>query len=360
MFKKLSVTKALSCIFIITCLGLLVNPPKGIAQDSLKKGETKSKPLTTRPNLEKPTEVAVGMYLTNLARVNQVDETYDIQGYLYVKWKDERLAFQPENPKEVRHPKLENIWQPSLAVVNAPASPKKGHIEVIVQPDGNVTYIEQFTTTISSDFKLRHFPFDSQTVEVHIESLTSGTDEIILVPDNQVNGWSKESYVTLSEWDIQGLKTVAKPVQFPPEQKDYSRFTYVLQIQRHYGFYIGKVIVPLCLIVGLSWTAFWINPKDAFASQLSVGITSMLSTITLNITISSSLPRVAYLMLIDGFIVSSYVFVFLSILLTVAVYVLLKSEKAERAFTIQKKSRILLPTSFSFTNIVLIVLFFLL
>ena len=43
----------------------------------------------------KPVNVKVGLFLTNLIEVDEVKEMFHISGYLFMTWKDPRLAFSP-------------------------------------------------------------------------------------------------------------------------------------------------------------------------------------------------------------------------------------------------------------------------
>ena len=43
----------------------------------------------------KPVNVKVGLFLTNLIDVDEVKEMFHISGYFFMTWKDPRLAFSP-------------------------------------------------------------------------------------------------------------------------------------------------------------------------------------------------------------------------------------------------------------------------
>ncbi|MEG4530127.1 hypothetical protein [Microcoleus sp. D2_18a_D3] len=135
--------------------------------------ETPKAGLKSPPNADKPTEVAIGFYLTNIGRINQSDETFDVSGYLSATWQDRRLAFDPNavGDTEIRYTP-EKIWEPVLTIVNSPSAAKKGAVELTAQPDGTVTYLELVNATVSSDLNLRKFPFDTQTAKVVWESLS--------------------------------------------------------------------------------------------------------------------------------------------------------------------------------------------
>lgn len=41
-----------------------------------------------RPDRERPTEVAIGIYLLNISHVNEEDETLDVDGFIFLRWRD--------------------------------------------------------------------------------------------------------------------------------------------------------------------------------------------------------------------------------------------------------------------------------
>jgi hypothetical protein len=59
------------------------------------------------------------------------------------------------------------------------------------------------------------------------------------------------------------------------------------------GFYVWKVIIPLMLIVAMSWSVFGVSPSQ-FA-------------------LVGTLPRLAYFTILDRFIVGSTILVFLAL-----------------------------------------------
>ncbi|HAT15688.1 MAG TPA: hypothetical protein DCS91_20850 [Microcoleaceae bacterium UBA11344] len=290
--------------------------------------ETSKATLKNPPNADKSTEVVVGFYLTNLGRINQSDETFDVSGYLSATWKDRRLAFDPKaiGDREMRY-SSEKIWEPALTIVNSQSAAKKGAVELTAQPDGTVNYLELINATVSSDLDLRKFPFDSQTAKVVLESLSSDERRIVLKTDSKLTGYSTDSFLSLSEWQILGFKSTVTTQKFELENKTYSRYTFELKLKRNHEFYIFKVFIPLLLITLLSWATFWFDANAAFSTQMSVGMTSTLTAITFNFTVANALPRLSYLTLLDAYIFICYIFFFLSIIANVTVHCLLNNHK---------------------------------
>jgi hypothetical protein len=98
--------------------------------------------------------VRVGVYVLNLTAVDEVKETFQIDGYLTAVWKDDRLKYSPSPGSLIRSRSFreEQIWHPQVAMLNAVESRSKFDITIRARPDGNVTYRERFVVTLSTKF----------------------------------------------------------------------------------------------------------------------------------------------------------------------------------------------------------------
>ncbi len=220
-------------------------------------------------------------------------------------------------------------------------------MQLSAQPDGTVTYLELVNATVSSTFDLRKFPFDSQTAMMIWEPLSSDSKGIVFKENPTATGYSKDSYVSLSEWKILGINPAVTIQKAENEDKTYPRYTFAIKLKRNYQFYIFKVFVPLLLITMISWTTFWIDPNTAFVPQMNVGITSILTAITFNFTVANSLPRVPYMTLMDAYIFICYIFFFSSIMATVVSHFWLKNHKnPELSIELLCKLRWIFPSAF--------------
>ena len=194
---------------------------------------------------------------------------------------------------------------------------------------------------------LRKFPFDSQIAQIIWEPLSSDAKGIVLQENQTATGYSKDSYVSLSEWQILGINTAVTAKKAEKEDKTYPRYTFEIKVKRNFQFYIFKVFLPLLLITVISWTTFWINPNTAFVPQMNVGITSILTAITFNFTVANALPRVSYLTLMDAYIFICYIFFFSSIMATVTCHFLLNHhQKPEVVVGILRNFRWIFPAAF--------------
>jgi hypothetical protein len=105
------------------------------------------------------------------------------------------------------------------------------------------------------------------------------------------------------------------------------------------------VIIPLVLIVAMSWCVFWIDPKEA-GSQISVAITAMLTLIAYRFAVGSDLPAISYLTRLDYFILASTFLVYASLVEVIITTNYVKSGKLALARAIDRWARWLFPATF--------------
>src|SRR5205085_10621636 len=108
------------------------------------------------------------------------------------------------------------------------------------------------------------------------------------------------SSVTLPDWTIEKWETRPLAYALTPGLQ-YSGYAFEFTASRNVQHYILKVILPLVLIVIMSWAVFWIDPINA-SSQVSIAMTSMLTLIAYRFAIDSQLPLLPYMTRMDLFI----------------------------------------------------------
>ena len=115
-----------------------------------------------------------------------------------------------------------------------------------------------------------------------------------------------------------------------------------LTMRRDSQYYFINVILPLVLIIGMSWIVFWI-PSAQLGPRVSVSVTAMLTLTAYRFAIGSGLPRISYLTKLDWFILCSSLLIFLSLVEVVVTSWLFDREKAALARRINHTMRWLAP-----------------
>ena len=144
-----------------------------------------------------------------------------------------------------------------------------------------------------------------------------------------------------------GRESVHLRTDTPPA---YSGYAFEFTAARNVEHYILKVILPLVLIVMMSWAVFWIEPVTS-NSQLSIAVTSMLTLIAYRFAVDSQLPRLPYMTRLDSFFLTSTILVFFSLIEVLVTTILDNNQETERAKQIDRYCRVVFPAIFVITSI---------
>jgi hypothetical protein len=288
-----------------------------------------------------PTEVMVSIFVLDIDEVNTASQKFDANVYFKVSWRDPRLAH--DGTSEITR-SLDAIWNPRLQFLNQQKVWTTFPEAAEISPEGDVVYQQRVWGAFSQPLELRDFPFDKQEFRIQLGSAGYHPQEVRLIPDiNGRNGISKK--FSLADWDI--VTWNVETVEFTPNDKDESFAMFQLEIEakRRYVYFIIKVIIPLFLIVMMSWVVFWIDPKES-GTQISVAITTMLTLIAYRFAVGSDLPKVSYLTRLDYFILGATLLVFTSLIEVVVTSTYAKVGNIERARAIDRWARVVFPLAF--------------
>ncbi|MFL6428053.1 MAG: hypothetical protein ACJ71S_07400 [Acidobacteriaceae bacterium] len=276
-----------------------------------------------------PVEVMIGLYITNFAAIDETRETFEIGGYLTAKWLDPRLALPAgaaDQHAAVRTFRLDELWTPAIESANS-ISHKATQSVLTADRNGEVTYIEGFEGTLSSNFDLRKFPFDSQELRIQFHPFISAASEIRFATEPLPStGISPEEHAELAAWHIKALADGG--IQYATAKIDEDRAIppvsgaeFRIGIKRRSGFYVWKIFLPLLMLTMIPVVVFWIDVSQ-FDWLLKIPMTMLLSMVAFEFAIARDLPRVGYLTFLDAVFLASFTFCFLCIFEIAAVFLL--------------------------------------
>ena len=298
------------------------------------------------------------MRVINVSDIDEVTQRFKMVGYLLAHWKDPRLEFQPQTAEErFRTYSADQIWHPRFDFVNGVVPHSAYDVTIHVYPDGTVRYSERSSAELSNTFRLRTFPFDTQTLEILIHP-TAADDEIVQLLPEPVNPMSAEPrvYESLAQWAITGTNATVEQVPGLGGES-ISEISFTIAIARHFNFYIWKVFLPLLLMVVLSWTVFWIDPAE-LGSQVQISVTTILTVIAFAFAIQANLPKVPYLTFIDVFFLICYLFVFATAIELTAVHMASRSGRGAHVRKWSTAIRVVLPAAFAIVNLIMVLVYF--
>jgi len=240
---------------------------------------------------------------------------------------------------------LQDVWNPQLLVVNQQRVVKTFPDVVSISPNGEVTYRQRLWGTFSQPLNLVDFPFDQQKFVIQLASVGYNMDEIDLRSDPKET--MGHGSLSVPDWKILDWQVGAVPYEpIPGSDIVLPGFAFSFKAQRRVEYFVVKIILPLILIVAMSWIVFWIDPKES-GIQISVAITTMLTLIAYRFAVGAELPKVSYLTRLDFFILSGTILVFASLIEVIVTSTIAQQEKIELARKLDRWSRWLFPAVFS-------------
>lgn len=288
-----------------------------------------------------PTKVYVSIYFLDLDSVDTADQSYKANIYFIYRWHDPRLAHK--SPGSIIRP-LHEVWNPRIQIINQQKIfPTLAEL-VSISQEGEVKYLQRVWGSFSQPLKLKNFPFDRQHITIQVGTVLYSADQVQLLPDpNKSSGIADQLSVT--DWKITGWKTDSKPFQPSSDSISVSAFKLSVSAERRVDYFIVNVIIPLLLIVAMSWVVFWIEPKESSGTKISIAATAMLTLIAYRFAIGASIPKLSYLTRLDEFILWSTVLIFATLLEAVFTSSYAKAGKIHLALTIDWWSRWIFPST---------------
>ena len=310
--------------------------------------------LIERPGADDgPTQISTGIWIVDVTSIDSAQQDFTAEVAIVLRWKDPRLAHTGSGI--VRYP-LEQIWHPRMAIVNETNSVSRKFPDLVeVEPHGKVIYRQRYAGAFTQPLRLRSFPFDRQIFRIQFVAVRYRANEIMFVPDQDwIDNGLKQGAgiapsITLPDWTIEKWNTRSLAYVMAPGF-EYSGYAFEFTASRNVLHYILKVILPLVLIVMMSWSVFWTEPTNS-NTQFNIAVTSMLTLIAYRFAVDTQLPRLPYMTRLDVFFLVSTLLVFLSLIEVVVTTILDNNQQLARAKKLDRYCRVIVPAIFVIASV---------
>ncbi|WP_158616848.1 hypothetical protein [Corallococcus exercitus] len=308
---------------MVFCLCLLLSLPAGAAEAPPGTG---------------PRKVYVSFALTGLSSVDDVNETFDADFYMRLRWYDPTLANAPLGNLDAPP-----AWRPNLEIINAKSVSKQLEEDTyqLVAP-GIVQTVNRYRVTLASKLDLRRFPFDEQDLPILVEDFQHSTEELVLVHERvgaRLQGAEALAECSAplhgddvlelassgpSEWELHGVHVGTGMHRYTFfDDIGYSRFNITLHVERRPQYYVFKLILVLLLLVLAPCVVFFLDP-ESLGERSGICITALLAVIAHNYIACTVLPRIAYLCVMDYFMFGGQAVLFLIVVESLCVHQVVK------------------------------------
>jgi hypothetical protein len=349
------IAKAKILALTLVCCTLMATAHSSAAAESDAPLTASSEPFLLAPPKEAgPVVVRARFDVYDVNEINDEMETFEFTGVLTLKWNDPRQAFDPAvagvDEKVFQggyqFNEVSTGWYPQLVLVNESGLYQKSGVVLRVQPDGTSTLVETLNAAAESEFSMRRFPFDGHRLEAIFEVLGFDRDEVLLqVEPDAANTLSSE--VQIPQWSITGVSVSVQDRSAPyaGHQGVSSAFVMSIDVQRE-SFYMRRlVIIPLIVIVLLSFSVFWMD-KSTLGDRLSVSFIGILTGVAYQIVMSDQLPSISYVTLMHGFLNLSFLTMCATVVINLVVGALDQKGEIARADRLDRHCRWIFPIAY--------------
>ncbi len=286
------------------------------------------------PQSDAPTRVSVGVFVSDVNAVTEQEETFEFEGILTVAWTDPRLAFDPRAAGvaekvyqgDYQFAEVFDGWWPQLFLANESGQFETQAVLVRLASDGRVVWTQEFNAVAEMPMRLRRFPFDRQHFEAVFEVLGFGPARVVLAADPATTG-RMERGVSIAQWvlnDVSVTSREARVVYHDGGAAPISQLVLTLDMAREPGHMLRVVVLPLTLLVFLTFTVFWMD-RESLGDRMDISFIGILSVVAYQIVVSDHMPAIAYFTMMHGFLYSTY------LLLTASVVINLVVSKLDQA-----------------------------
>lgn len=305
----------------------------------------------------KPVDVDVGLYVEQLDSISEADFSFKIEAFVELVWCDPRLAYDADAfgeshmifLEDVARNKLNGIWWPDLEFVNAADPPQIQQEELIIFPDGTVVYEERLAVPIRARYDFSKFPFDRQLLEIEVESFAWSSSDLVLHREEHKIGFAEN--FNIPSWHLTGYQSEVRNVKEIRDRDEFSELVLTIEAERVALPYIYRLIIPLCMIVIISWSVFWL--RSTSTGRFGVTFTTILTVVAFNFIVTRKLPNVPEITYIETLIGFSFGFLLLVVIENTIVERLTAQSRPESAHRIDRIARTAFPIIY-FTGMALV------
>lgn len=239
-----------------------------------------------------PERVTVGVYVQNVQAVALSTNSFSADFYVWLRWRNPAI----DAPAGIEVQNVFENW--ALTKTDLYAEPRK-------QSDGSLVWLGRYQGSFNSPLSVSDYPFQKQYLRFVLEDAINNVDQVVYVPDKDPITVNPE--ITLAGYDF-GVPRIAfdshtypttfGDVESGPHDRTYTRVVVELPVTSPLTSGIFKTILPL-LIVLIAAALGVIIPASYVDSKVNVPITALIALVAMQFGVSSALPEVGYLPMID-------------------------------------------------------------
>lgn len=306
------------------------------------------------PEQAGPLQVQARFDLYDINEVDDERETFEFTGVLTLEWRDPRQGFDPAlagtNEKifqgNFQFNEISPGWYPQVILVNEAGLFQMSGVLLRVQPDGTSKLIQTINANAEVDFDMRRFPFDRQRLEAIFTILGFDRDEVSFEAKT-TEAVAVVDEIRVPQWTVTAATVSTRDFAAPYAGSSglTSALIMTVDVERMSWYARRLVVLPLMVIVMLSFSVFWMD-RSSLADRLSVSFIGILTGVAYQMVVSDQLPRISYFTLIHTFLGVSFLTMCATVLVNLAVAIADRKGKSQLGLRIDRVSRWAFPLAY--------------
>ena len=306
------------------------------------------------PPGEGPVKVRARFDLHDINEIDDDAESFQFTGVMTLVWKDPRAAFDPAEAGvsekvfdgAFQFNEMEPSWYPQVVMINESGLYSKSGVVQRVRPDGTCTLIETVNAAAKSDLNMRAYPFDRHQLRATFEVLGFDRSEVEFEVGPDGSGTS--GHVTIPQWRIDGVRLLVedRPAPYAGSSGTASSLVLAIDVDRQSFYIMRLVVMPLALIVVLSFAVFWMD-RSSLGDRISVSFIGILTGVTYQLVMSSSLPQIAYPTVMHAFLYLSFLVMCATVVINLLVGSMDKQQRFAAGDRIDQLCRWIFPVGYA-------------
>jgi hypothetical protein len=309
-----------------------------------------------------PVIVHASFEINGINAINDEAQTFEFAGVLKLKWRDPRRGFDPAATGmdekifqgEYQFNEISTGWYPQVVLVNESGLNDKGGVILRVQPDGSSTLIQTLNASVKTALDFRRFPFDRQRLEAVFEVLGFDRDEVVL----QVGTGARDALagqIRIPQWSVEDVRLFVRDhaASYAGRRGTSSALIVSVDVQRQSWFEKRLIIIPLIVIVLLSFSVFWMD-RSSLGERINVSFIGVLTAVAYQLVINDQLPHISYVTLMHSFLSISFLTVCATVVISLVVGKLDQQGKVALGDRIDQRCRWLFPLVYVGLNLTIV------
>jgi hypothetical protein len=277
----------------------------------------------------KPDTARVGLYVQSLYDLDYPHNAFNIDFWMWFQYKNDSL-------------------EPLKSVEVANAKTYAYDLGDVEKKNGINWGAQKVKATIKQDWDIRDFPFDHQQLKIVLEDALSDTSSLIYIADTADS--KIDERVKIDGWRISGLRLVTENGHYPTNYGDPTLSTsstypavvaYIDLTRSGLGLFF-KLFTGVYVAFSICMMTFFFDHAEIEA-RFSLLVGSLFAAVANKYIVDSFLPVSVGFALVDRIHVFTFIYILLSIVLSVYSMRLNKTNRSARA---RKTDRIALAVLF--------------